>query len=244
MKESFILYTEYAKHIGLLDIEQRGVLLTAIMNYQTGESLPEMDGGTAMAFSFIKEQLDRDNAKYEETLKKRSDAGKKGGAPKGNENAKTTKNNQTQAKQANDFSNNQTQAKQADNEHEHVDVYVHDSSDCTSEHSASAREDASEQVEEYQQFMKDHPQVVEDITNPSLIAAVNFRILSEKISQSKFLQTRYSLSWLLSNYRKIAGDAYQDFRRAPPNGDDQLRYLKELYNEADEGGGNAEENGD
>lgn len=242
MKESFILYTEYAKHMGLLDMEQRGVLLTAIMNYQTGEELPEMDGGTAMAFSFIKEQLDRDNAKYEETLKKRSDAGKQGGRPKSEENSEK----QTKAKKANAFSEKQTKAKKADNEHEHehVDVYVHDSSDCTSEHSAPAREDVSEQVEEYQQFMKDHPQVVEDITNPSLIAAVNFRILSEKISQSKFLQTRYSLSWLLSNYRKIIADAYQDFRRAPPNGDDQLRYLKELYEEAEEDGDNAEEDGD
>lgn len=244
MKESFILYTEYAKHMQLLNIEQRGVLLTAIMNCQTGEELPEMDGATAMAFSFIKEQLDRDNAKYEETLKKRSDAGKKGGAPKGNENAKTSKDNQKQAKQANAFSNKQTQTKQADNEHEHVDVYVHDSTDCTSVLSAPAREDVSDQVEEYQQFMKDHPKVVEDITNPSLICAVNFRILSEKISQSKFLQTRYSLSWLLSNYRKIVTDAYQDFRRAPPNGDDQLRYLKELYDEADEEKRDAEEDSD
>lgn len=61
MKNSFVLYTEYAKHIGLLSMEQRGILFTAVMNYATGIELPKMEAATEMAFSFIKEQLDRDD---------------------------------------------------------------------------------------------------------------------------------------------------------------------------------------
>lgn len=43
-KNSFVMYTTYAEHINLLTMEQRGLLLTAIMNYASGEPLPDMDG--------------------------------------------------------------------------------------------------------------------------------------------------------------------------------------------------------
>ena len=61
MKNSFVLYTDYMEHIQLLDLEQRGVLITAIMSYASDGTVIEMDGMTAMAFSFIRSQLDRDN---------------------------------------------------------------------------------------------------------------------------------------------------------------------------------------
>ena len=41
MKSSFVLYTAYMAQMELLDMEQRGVLLTAIMSYSAGEELPE-----------------------------------------------------------------------------------------------------------------------------------------------------------------------------------------------------------
>ena len=66
MKNSFVLYTDYLPQIELLNIEQRGMLFTAIMNYSAGKEIPEMDAVTMMAFSFIKTQLDKDNEKHEE----------------------------------------------------------------------------------------------------------------------------------------------------------------------------------
>lgn len=127
MKNSFVLYTEYLKHMKLLSLEQRGVLFTAIMCYEMEETLPEMDGMTEMAFSFIKEQLDRDEKTYQEKIQQKSEAGKKGGAPIGNKNA------QKQTKQANAYSdyskqaetskNNQTEEKQT-KQAVHVDVDV------------------------------------------------------------------------------------------------------------------------
>lgn len=49
-KNSFVLYTNYINQIELLNIEQRGVLFTAIMYYSSGVELPKMDAVTAMAF--------------------------------------------------------------------------------------------------------------------------------------------------------------------------------------------------
>ncbi len=66
-RESFVLYTEYRENIEMLNMKQRGVLLTNIMKYSQDEQLLEMDAVTSMAFSFIKKKLDKDNEKYERT---------------------------------------------------------------------------------------------------------------------------------------------------------------------------------
>ena len=109
-KSSFILYKDYWNHIKLLSIEQRGILLSAIMLYVVGEELPEMDGMTQMAFSFIKEQMDRDAEKFRSTVEKRREAGKLGGRP-AKANAIDEK-----TKKANGFSEKQTKAKKPDND--------------------------------------------------------------------------------------------------------------------------------
>lgn len=102
MKNSFVLYTDYLAQIELLTMEQRGVLLTAIMKYQAGEELPDADPVTEMAFSFIKANLDKDNERYERTIEARSEAGKTGGRPRKDDTEK-----QTKAKKANAFSEKQ-----------------------------------------------------------------------------------------------------------------------------------------
>ena len=81
-KNSFVLYTDYLAQIEMLSMEQRGMLLTAIMLYQAGEEIPDVDPVTAMAFSFIKTNMDRDNDRYEKIVEARREAGKTGGRPK------------------------------------------------------------------------------------------------------------------------------------------------------------------
>lgn len=112
MKDSFVLYTKYLDNIQALSMEQRGILFTSLMLYASGQEPEEMDPVTAMAFSFIKSQMDKDIEKYNETCAKRSEAGKLGGRPK----------KQEEAKKANGFSENQKKqgkAKKADNEYEY-----------------------------------------------------------------------------------------------------------------------------
>lgn len=91
-KKSFVLYTDYAAQLELLNMEQRGRLFTAVLNHVLGDDLPDLDGVTMMAFSFIRSQLDRDIEKYNETCEIRKEAGRKGGL------AKASKAKQTLAK--------------------------------------------------------------------------------------------------------------------------------------------------
>lgn len=81
-KNSFILYTEYSKHIELLTNEQAGVLFKNIFSYIESGQTSDMDAVTQMAFSFIKANLDRDIRKYEEIIDKRRKAGAIGGHTK------------------------------------------------------------------------------------------------------------------------------------------------------------------
>lgn len=112
MKNSFVLYASYMTQINLLSMEQRGVLLTAIMSYSSGDELPEMDGITQMAFAFIKADMDRDAEKYHQTCEARKEAGKRGGRPKANGFSEK----QSKAKKANGFSEKQ---KNPDDEYEY-----------------------------------------------------------------------------------------------------------------------------
>ena len=84
-------------------MEQRGKLFTAILCYAAGEEIPELDAAADMAFSFIQDRMDRDNAAYMEKCEKRREAGKLGGRPKANGFSEK----QTKAKKANGFSEKQ-----------------------------------------------------------------------------------------------------------------------------------------
>lgn len=112
MKESFILYTEYAEQIEFLDMAQRGALFTAIMAHETGADTPELDTITAVVFSMIRKRLERDAARYEEKVEARREAGRQGGRPKKQE--EKANGFSEKAKKANGFSEKQTKAKKAD----------------------------------------------------------------------------------------------------------------------------------
>lgn len=102
-KNSFVMYTDYLKHVQKLNMEQRGELFTAILCYASDENLPELDPATDMIFGVIQERIDRDTAIYLEKVKKRIEAGKLGGRPKTN----ALNEKQEKAKKANGFSEKQ-----------------------------------------------------------------------------------------------------------------------------------------
>jgi hypothetical protein len=112
VKNSFVIYTDYMEQVELLTMEQRGILFTSIMAYASEKELPDMDGMTKMAFSFIKATMDRDMEKYRQTVEKRKEAGKLGGRPK----ADGSSEKQSKAKKANGFSEKQDKAKKPDND--------------------------------------------------------------------------------------------------------------------------------
>lgn len=97
-KNNFLLYKDYKEHIELLSDEEAGKLFKAIFRYVDGREETKLQGGTAMAFSFIKANLERDLSKYKERLKIAQENGKKGGRPK------ETKRNPKKPKETNGFS--------------------------------------------------------------------------------------------------------------------------------------------
>lgn len=76
-KETFIMHADAWRTVQKLNREQRGDLLSALMLYQLGEPLPEMDLATELAFTFMASQMDKDNEKYAEIVEKRREAGRK-----------------------------------------------------------------------------------------------------------------------------------------------------------------------
>ena len=108
-KDSFVLYTKYLTQVEKLDIEQRGVLFTAILRYAAGESIPNMDPVTEMLWSIIEDQLQIDFEKYQKTCNARKEAGSRGGKAIGKQN---------EANQANANFAKQSQANQADSDNE------------------------------------------------------------------------------------------------------------------------------
>ena len=77
-RNSFVLFTEIVEVIKELTNEQKGILFQTILDYQLGIE-PEIDDPIIkIAFIPIKQNLDRNNEKWERTRAARSEAGKKG----------------------------------------------------------------------------------------------------------------------------------------------------------------------
>lgn len=81
MRESFIVHNSTREIIEALDGEQVKELMLALIAHNEGEEVqPFEDLVVKMAFIPLRQQMDRENEKYEETCKRRAEAGRKGGA--------------------------------------------------------------------------------------------------------------------------------------------------------------------
>ena len=75
-KKSFIIYENWAKLLYDMPVEQAGRLIKVICGYKLGECDGTGDPVLDAIFGMIREQLDKDDAKYAEICVKRSNAGK------------------------------------------------------------------------------------------------------------------------------------------------------------------------
>ena len=76
------LLTEAWEDWQTLTLEKRGVLITAIMLYQRGEDLPQMDAETMAVFRPIRRGLDAEYEKHLRHIETQRANGRKGGRPK------------------------------------------------------------------------------------------------------------------------------------------------------------------
>lgn len=82
-KKSFIIYENYGKMLDTLPPETAGMVIKIMYRYQCGvpeEELAALDAIAYGIFCGMKDQMDRDNAKYEA----KCEAGRKGGEAKAN----------------------------------------------------------------------------------------------------------------------------------------------------------------
>ena len=115
------LFIDYAEEFSLLSDAQAGRLIKALLAYADKGEKPDFsdDKAICVMFSMMKKQVDRDFGKYQELCDRRSEAGKKGGAPKGNQNARKSSNSSKTSKD-NDKDKNENKNKD-DNKDEDKD---------------------------------------------------------------------------------------------------------------------------
>lgn len=108
MKENFLLKKAQGEIFETLEDSEAGKLIKGIFKYViTGDS--GLEGALKAAFVSIKIDIEENEKKYKERCETNKINGTKGGAPKGNKNAKkekTTENNQTVEKTTENNMNN------------------------------------------------------------------------------------------------------------------------------------------
>ncbi len=98
-RKGFVFFLSWADCLQDLRPTERAAVYDAVVQYAKTGEMPELKGRCKMALAFILKDFDRQDEKYQRIIEKRRAAGRMGGAPKGNINAaKTSKNNQKQAK--------------------------------------------------------------------------------------------------------------------------------------------------
>ena len=102
-KNSFVLYKDQEEIFQAVTNEQAGKLIKAVFQYSRGEA-PKLDATLSLVFISIKQTLKRDAAKWNETCKKRRDAGSLGGKARVANQANATFAKQNQANQADSVS--------------------------------------------------------------------------------------------------------------------------------------------
>ena len=132
-KKSFIVYCDLEEILNELSDEDAGILFKAMVDYAQNGTEPELGVPLKYVWIPIRQQMDRDEEKWQGIKKARSAAGKKGGAKIGNQNASKSKKSakvlqESGKRVTKNKQNKQSQAKQAVNVNvnDNVNVNVND----------------------------------------------------------------------------------------------------------------------
>ena len=107
MRNQFVFHQEWFDALRGAPAEVRLEVYEAITAYGLDGVLPtDLQPMAQLAFHFAKKTIDADNERQEHISQIRSQAGRKGGAPKGNNNARKDENKQKQAKTSKNKQNN------------------------------------------------------------------------------------------------------------------------------------------
>ena len=92
-KETFVFRVAWQEVLRDYPSEVRLEVYDAMIEYVASGTLPQLKPLANMAFAFIKRDIDADDARYNEVVQKRADAGRKGMKARWTDNAGDNKNN-------------------------------------------------------------------------------------------------------------------------------------------------------
>ena len=78
-KNSFVVYTDIKEVVDELDDEQVAALFRAMLDYQITGKVPKLTGSLKYIFIPIRQQMDRNNEKWQKTKEVRAESGRRGG---------------------------------------------------------------------------------------------------------------------------------------------------------------------
>lgn len=194
---SFILYTSYTDILQDLSNEELGLIFKAILVYKTNGQIIDLPKSLLTIFRFIKNQLDIDKQKWEQTKQARSSAGKLGGAPKGNKNAKNIQNSYIENKQKQTRTSKNKQNKH--NENDNVNVNVNDNVNVNKKESIEKKEFAvkttnrTPQQEIFDYFAKKYKA---NTQIEYLAKAKDFVLVANLLKKFNAEQVKQKIDWL------------------------------------------------
>lgn len=144
-KQTFVFRLEWAQVLKQQPDSIRLAVYDAIIDYvQTGQEPPQQSA-VYFAFLFIKNQIDKDTAKYEEVCAKRAEAGKK---HKGNQHT----NNRNKLEQMEQVFQNGTNGTDNDNEYDYDNNTTINSSDIINTDKSAKKKSAKQPKKKYGEF--------------------------------------------------------------------------------------------
>ena len=215
-RESFIFYASFDEALRELPDDARLKVYDAIFEYAFRGTVKVLKGVEKAIFALIRPQMDANNKRYENGCKG-AEAGKKGGAPKGNANAKkTTENNpkttavgliETTPKQP------QNNPKTTPNENDNVNdnVNVNENVNYTPFFISPQGEKKTKNFEEL--FFEKYPKYAGAKFKKGTI---DFQRLMEEFEKSTYLRNLYTFKQVMQVYTSILAGEFRDKEKANP----------------------------
>ena len=169
MRDSVVFYRSFYEAIKEIPLEEQAIVYNAIYSYALDGVELELNGVAKAVFLLVKPQIDANNTRYENSCK--------GGAPKGNQNAKN--NQKTTKKQP---KNNQKQANVNENVNVNENESMRTAKACT--HSLTGGESYNRYVSSIQEIA---PYIFSHYTN--LITEPQLAKLQETYTMNDIVQT-------------------------------------------------------
>lgn len=164
MRDSFVFYREWRDAMVGLPDGIRMEVYEAVIEYGVTGKVPELKPMAELAFRFVKARMDKDTERYDETCRKRSEAGTKGMAKRwhGNDNADNknnkcnTDNTDNTDNKSNEDNNDNTTID--DNKHNLYDMICNDmicsDNDNIKKQKEKEKKDAQDEERVFLSFLK------------------------------------------------------------------------------------------